>query len=282
MARPFSILLAAVISLNANLNANEPTTEQTAKISDATQDKHGFLVHVVQSPRQAGETKIRVLMPLTVTKKLPVIYVLPVEAGGENRYGNGLLEVQRRGLHKRHNAIFVAPTFSALPWYADHPTDEKLAQESYLLKDVLPFVERSYPVIDQPAGRLLLGFSKSGWGAWSLLLRHPDVFHRAAAWDAPLAMQRFGKYGNRPIFGTQENFEAYRVTDLLRKTEFGKHHRLILLGRGNFHREHQEIERLHAALPPEQRFPLIDRDGVKRKHDWHSGWVPEAVKLLLN
>ena len=28
--------------------------------------------------------------------------------------------------------------------------------------------------------------------------------------------------------------------------------------------------------------PHVYRDGPQRKHDWHSGWVEEAVGLLLN
>ena len=61
----------------------------------------------------------------------------------------------------RHNSI-AAPSFSHLPWFADHPTNAKIAQESYLLQDILPRL----------SGRiLLLGFSKSGNGAVTLLLR---------------------------------------------------------------------------------------------------------------
>ena len=90
----------------------------------------------------------------------------------------------------------MAPTFSHLPWYADHPTDPDIRQESYLLEVVIPFIEANYPARADRRGRLLLGFSKSGWGAYSLLLRHPDVFGKAAAWDAPLMMSEPGKYGS--------------------------------------------------------------------------------------
>jgi hypothetical protein len=38
---------------------------------------------------------------------------------------------------------------------------------------------------DQRHGIKLLGFSKSGNGALTPLLRHPHVFSAAAAWDAP-------------------------------------------------------------------------------------------------
>ena len=45
--------------------------------------------------------------------------------------------------------------------------------------------------------------------------RHPDLFGKAAAWDAPLMMDRPGRYGSGDVFGTPENFEAYRVARLL-------------------------------------------------------------------
>ena len=51
-----------------------------------------------------------------------------------------------------------------------------------------------------------IGFSKSGWGAFSLLLRHPEVFGRAAAWDAPLMLEQPNRYGMGAVFGSQENF----------------------------------------------------------------------------
>jgi enterochelin esterase-like enzyme len=187
------------------------------------------------------------------------------------------LEVKQQGLHRRHKAIFVAPTFADLPWYADHPTKPELQQETYFTEVVVPFVEQTYPAARAAEGRLLLGFSKSGWGAWSLLLRHPDRFGRAAAWDAPLMLDRPGKYGSGPIFGTPENFEDYRVSRLVREVRLDDSRRLILLGRGNFQPEHEQIHRLMS----EAELPHTYREGQERKHDWHSGWVSEAVELLL-
>jgi hypothetical protein len=160
------------------------------------------------------------------------VYVLPVEARDGHHYGDGLLEARRHGLHNNFKAIFVAPTFSHLPWYADHPTDPEIRQESYLLEVVRPFVEANYLAKNGSDDRLLLGFMKSGWGAYSLLLRHPDTFARAAAWDSPLMKDRPGRYGSGNVFGTQENFEGYRVTRLLegRAAELRGRKRLALLG----------------------------------------------------
>jgi enterochelin esterase-like enzyme len=187
--------------------------------------------------------------------------------------------VRQHDLHNKHRAIFVAPTFAQLPWYADHPTDPQIRQESYFLQVVVPAVEKHYPARARREGRLLLGFSKSGWGAWSLLLRNPDVFGKAAAWDAPLDMSELGKYGTTPIFATQANFDSYRITELVkqRSQQLAGGPRLILMGHGNFA---AATRALHALLD-QHEIRHEFRDGPKRPHDWHSGWVAEAVQLLL-
>lgn len=272
------LVLAAVFAAVGTVAADEPSPI----ISAATQDDNGFLIHLVRSPYQADATKIRVLLPEPITKgmRYPVLFVLPVEAHDGNQYGDGLLEVKQADLHNEYGLICVAPTFSHLPWYADHPTDEAIRQESYFLKVVVPFVERSYPALGKPEGRLLVGFSKSGWGAWTLLLRHPDVFGRAAAWDAPLMKDQPDQFGMGPIFGTQENFEKYEVTSLLlsRADLLAQANRLVLTGYGNFREDHQQAQRLML----ERGIQCEYRDGPQRKHHWNTGWLPEAVELLTS
>jgi S-formylglutathione hydrolase FrmB len=282
-AKPGCALLP-VTFLKRSAPAPVPATRSTDRpttISKAVRDEHGILVHAVTSQYQAGETAIRVLLPNTPGKgtHYPVVYVLPVEARDENRYGDGLLEVRRNGLHHQFPALFVSPTFSHLPWYADHPSDPEIRQETYLLKVVLPFIESHYPVLEGRDGRLLLGFSKSGWGAYSLLLRRPDTFARAAAWDAPLMLNRPGAYGSGDIFGSQANFEGYEVTGLLerRTSELRDHPRLAILGYGNFRGDHETFHDILIDL----KVPHAYEDGPKREHTWGSGWVPGAVRWLV-
>ena len=173
----------------------------------------------------------------------------------------------------------MTPTFSHLPCYADHPTNKDIRQEAYFLKVVLPFVEKTYPVQARADGRLLLGFSKWGWGAYSLLLRHPKSFAKAAAWDAPLMMEQPNRFGMGGIFGTQENFQQYQISKLLerRADELRGRKRLILLGYGNFREHHQKAHAVMEKLKIDHEY----RDGPVRKHEWGSGWLPEAVKMLM-
>jgi hypothetical protein len=87
------------------------------------------------------------------------------------------------------------------------------------------------------------------------------------------------QFGMADVFGTQENFEEYRISRLLeqRAAELRGQDRLILVGYGNFRQHHQEAHELMKKLG----IPHEYRDGPKRKHEWHSGWVEEAVELLL-
>ena len=248
-----------------------------ARVSEAHKDAHGFLRHEVESEFQSGRTEIRVLLPDKPGTARKVLFVLPVEAGDEQRWGDAQAEIKKLDLANKHGLICVYPTFSHLPWYVDHPTDKGIRQETYFLRVVVPFVEQKYPASRTRDSRLLLGFSKSGWGAWSLLLRHPGVFGRAAAWDAPLALER-GRYGMETISGTQENFERYRIFSLLKQgaTQLGAEKRLALLGYDNFREQTRQTHDLMVSL----KVPHEYRDGPQRKHHWHSGWVEEAAEWI--
>lgn len=275
-------MIAATLLFLASLSAASDPDLASVSISKSKKDAStGVLVHEVRSPYQAGVTHIRVLLPdkLEPGRHYPVVYVLPVEAGHENKFGDGLLEIEKQDLNNKLQVIFVAPTFSHLPWYADHPSKPDIRQESYFLKVVVPFIDKNYPVQSEAGGRLLLGFSKSGWGAFSLLLRHPDLFGTAAAWDAPLMKSRPDQFGMGDIFGTQDNFEKYQLSKLLEAQagKFQKDKRLLLMGYGNFRDHHEKAHALLTSLKIAHEY----LDGPARKHDWHSGWVTEAAEWLL-
>jgi hypothetical protein len=111
-----------------------------------------------------------------------------------------------------------------------------------------------------------------------LLLRHPEVFEKAVAWDAPLMMAMPNKYGMGEIFGSQENFEKYRLTKLLeaRAKELGKTPRLAILGYSNFRDHHQQAHALMDRLGIAHEY----RDEKKSPHMWHSGWVADGMAWL--
>ncbi len=220
------------------------------------------------------------------SKAYRVVYVLPVEAGNGRQFGDGLLTARANGLQNVHDAIFVAPTFSDIPWYADNATNRSIWQETYFRDVVVPFIETQYKTVAGPDGRYLLGFSKSGYGAVAMLLRNPETFGRVVAWDSPLAMNDPSVgFGFSGIVGTTQNFkDNYQISNLLStrgNALKGQAPRIFLLGYATTYgafRDHQVI----AAQMTSLGIPHVYDPGVLRSHVWNSGWMPSAARMLFS
>lgn len=244
--------------------------------------------HQVYSPFQKGSTTIQVLLPddFSQNENYRVLYILPVREQGNKKSGDPLVEIIKDDLHNKHRLICVFPGYTHLPWYADHSVDKTKQDESHFLKTVLPFVEKHYPTMREKEGRLLMGFSKSGWGALTLLLKNTETFYKAAGWDIGIRMdinvpsdstyvkaaeQRFGDLGN---------FEQYRVSTLLKtnKDKLGTSSRIFYYNTGgNRARGGALIHNLMVEL----EIPHLYIFEPKRKHRWDSGWIPKAVDFLV-
>lgn len=251
--------------------------------------ENGIIIHQLESPYQGKETSLRVLLPddLKEGQRYRVLFILPVHEDGLFSHGDGLVEAQKLNIHNLHQLICVAPAFSSAPWYADHDQDPAKQDESHLLKTIIPFLEAHYPVRTDRNGRLLVGFSKSGWGAMSLLLRHPDIFHKAAAWDSGIRVDvgpTDADYNRedkiRKNFGSDENFGRFRVTTLLktRGKELGDEVRLF----------YYSCDKTTRTIGGSRIHNLMVEEGIPhrylmepyREHRWDSGWMAEAVDFL--
>ena len=244
--------------------------------------------HSISSPFQKESTTIRILIPdhFSMNKKYKVLYVLPVREQGNKKSGDPLMEIIKDDLHNKYKLICVFPGYTHLPWYADHSIDKTKQDASHFLKTVLPFVDENYPTIKEKEGRLLMGFSKSGWGALTLLLRNPEIFKKAAGWDIGIRMDTnvpadstFVKAA-KSTFGDLENFEKYRISSLLKKNKdkLGMISRIFYYNTGgNRARGGTVIHKLMVEL----EIPHLYLYEPKRKHRWDSGWIPEVINFLV-
>ncbi len=257
--------------------------------AEAGTNNNDIIYHRIPSPYQADSTTIRVLLPDEIIpgEKYRVLYILPVIENDNRRYGGGLEEVMKYNFHNEYKLICVAPEFTAKPWYCDHATDMGKQDESHFLKTVLPFIDENYPTLETAEGRLLMGFSKSGWGAFTLILRNPEKFHRAVGWDSGIRVdtgpiteeERAERI--ETLFGSLANFEKYRLSNLLKErgTELGEETRLFYYNcEGKRGPGGAEIHRIMVEL----EIPHLYWYEPHRKHSWESGWIPDAVKFLVN
>lgn len=258
----------------------DDTARAEYTITGPEADGNGILTFCLATPYQPDrqKTRIRILPPKSVDPNtLRILYVLPVEPGMGRTWGDPVEAIRRNDLHNRFGFVVVYPTFAQMPWYADHPTDPNIRQETYMLKAVVPAVDRLYPT--KPGRRALLGFSKSGNGAFTLLLRNPDTFAVAAAWDAPLMQASPNAYEMGRIYGTQENYNRYRVPDLLKQqADLLKKSkpRLALSGYDSFRTHVQQAHELMSSLGIEHLYA----DGPRVRHHWNSGWIDWSVEAI--
>jgi S-formylglutathione hydrolase FrmB len=239
------------------------------------------------SEYQAGPARVEILRPdhLEPGKQYPVLFVLPVETGQGARFGDGLIEAKKADLANKYGLICVCPSFTALPWYGNHTSDPHLQQEKFVLQTLLPYIESHEPVRRDKEGRWLLGFSKSGWGAFTLLLRHPDVFGYASAWDTPFMLngensgQDWGPLGIHAVFGTKEAFQQFLPSRLAaEKAGAFKGRTRLVLGIGA--EWQKQVEEMHALLD-QVGVPHAYRADLNLPHRWDSGWFAPMTENLV-
>jgi len=244
-----------------------------------------YLQYSVKSTRQQLETIIRVLEPddLESVERPRIVYLLPATPELSHRSGDGLDEVLRHGLHNRHGLVFIAPTFSDWPWMTDLPDQAMFQQLMYFIDEVVPFIDSRYPSLP----RLLIGYSKGGSAALQILLRHPELFAAAAAFDSPVMKVRPDEWEMPYFWPNPEHFQDFAIPHLLRTrgAELGVAPRMALIGYGNFGRDapewsHDHLSEAHELLD-ELGIPHVYDNARYRAHRWDSGWLPEAVDALV-
>lgn len=286
-------IVAAQLCESPCLAAQRAPDDPPARVSESNRDEsRGTWRYDITSPLQKGGNTLEILLPATYDKSRAyrVVYVLPVEVQIGKRWGDGLMEIRKHGLHDSLDVIAAQMSFDTIPWFMDHATDPAVRQEAYL-KQIVEIVEQRYRTPGTKEGRLLLGFSKSGWGAVAMVLRNPDFYGRAAAWDAPLMLreQDWTSFEIPKACGTQEQFAKYRLATLAAAVpeSFKKETRLVILGEKNFgpapsnkYAPEGHTQGFHALLD-RLKIPHDYRNDLKVDHHWESGWVKPAMEALV-
>ncbi len=119
---------------------------------------------------------------------------------------------------------------------------------------------------------VLVGFSKSGLGAWHLAQALPECVKATIIFDAPMALQQLpSQWGAAPFYPSAEAWQrdlpVYGITQFQR--DVSADHKLILISGAHFDADMRQLVSAlndagidHTFLPhPEIR------------HHWNAGWV---------
>lgn len=167
-------------------------------------------------------------------KRFPVLYLLH---GLTGHYSDWLSKSKLADHAARYQFIVVTPEGNN-GWYTDSnvaPTDK---YETYIIKELIPEVEKRFRAVASREGRAVAGLSMGGYGALKFGLKHPEMFAlaaslsgaleatsidpenpRVAAWVKPSIERAYGKMDNparaaNDIFKIIRELPAERVASL--------------------------------------------------------------------
>ena len=244
-------------------------------------DANGVQTYDVISPDNGyGVQTLRVLQPTHPAAGVAhnFLFVLPVEAGLGNTYGDGLETLQALDAEDQYNLTIVEPTFATNRGTRTTPTTR------------ISSMRRSWPTSWCPGWRQnlsttgteqnwLIGFSKSGYGGQDLLLKHPNLFTVAASWDFPADMSSYDQFAPlRRELRHRGEFRRELPADppfvAAREAPFQTQNR-IWMGYSLYAPDMSDYDALLTSLG------VAHTPGPSEfAHRWDSGWMPAAVAAL--
>ncbi len=186
------------------------------------QSTRGAIVDTVStySPSMKKNIKAVVIRPdnYETGKEFPVVYLLHGYSGSYSDWA-----IKASGFEKaadQYNMIIVCPDGGFGSWYWDSPTDSTFRYETYISKELIPWIDNKYKTIKDRKARGITGLSMGGHGALYLAFKHQDIFGAAGSmsggvdirpfpnnWDMA---KRLGSYAEQP-----ERWEKNTVINML-------------------------------------------------------------------
>ncbi|MEZ0483297.1 alpha/beta hydrolase [Fibrella aquatica] len=117
----------------------------------------------------------------------PVLYLLH---GGYGHFDDWITKTPDKTLIQRladqYNLIIAMPEGEVFSYYIDSPIIGDSQFDTYLTKEVIDKIDKTYRTKPTRAGRAITGLSMGGYGALYLATRHPDLYCAAGSMSGAL------------------------------------------------------------------------------------------------
>ena len=151
-------------------------------------------------------------------KKFPVVYLLHGYSGNYATWVKSFKHVGEQVDKYGFIVIGVDGNFSS--WYFDSPIDSSFKYETYVINELIPFVDKNYKTIANRESRAISGLSMGGHGALYLSFKHQDVFGAAGSMSGGVDFRPFPEnWDIKKRLGSitefPENWDKNTVTNML-------------------------------------------------------------------
>ncbi|MDP6755680.1 MAG: alpha/beta hydrolase-fold protein [Candidatus Marinimicrobia bacterium] len=88
-------------------------------------------------------------------------------------------------------SVLIKPDGFVVPYLGSMYTNSEYNGqfEDYIIQDLIAHIDESYPTIDHPSYRAIMGHSMGGYGAVKLAVKFPEIFQVAASHAGPIAFE---------------------------------------------------------------------------------------------
>ncbi|WPO76840.1 alpha/beta hydrolase family protein [Flavobacterium sp. KACC 22761] len=151
-------------------------------------------------------------------KAFPVVYLLHGHSGNYATWVKGFKELGKQV--DQYGFIVVCADGNYSSWYFDSPIDPSFKYETYVVNELVLFIDKKYKTIADRTGRAISGLSMGGHGALYLSFRHQDVFGAAGSMSGGVDIRPFpDKWEIKKRLGSitefPENWNQNTVTNML-------------------------------------------------------------------
>jgi S-formylglutathione hydrolase FrmB len=130
-----------------------------------------------------------------------------------------------KGLVDKYNLIVVLPDGGFASWYLDSPLEKQSQYETYIIKELIPYIDKTYRTKAFRKGRFITGLSMGGHGSLYLSGRHPELFLAAGSISGALDLSRdldnvtIQQWFSKILGPASENEDRYRENSVFFMTD---------------------------------------------------------------
>ncbi len=173
------------------------------------------------------QVKLLVIKPdlCAPNQKFPVVYLLHGYSGNYRSWLKDAPALAQKA--NEFQTILVMPDGGYNSWYLDSPVDSTYRYETFMIKELVPFIDEKFPTINSPFFRAITGLSMGGHGAFYLAIKHKDVFGEAGSVCGGVDIRPFpNSWDMAKILGSQAsntaNWEKNTVINLVDSLKNGE------------------------------------------------------------
>lgn len=162
------------------------TAVQFAQNTAANKLPANDVTYKLDSKLMGREMPYRVTFPYTYLgekdRRFPVLYLLH---GLTGHYNNWTDKTKLSTYVHRHGVIIVTPEGDD-GWYTDSSAKPSNKYESYIVKELIPEIDKKFRTLTGRESRAIAGLSMGGYGAIKFGLKYPEMFSLAGSFSGAL------------------------------------------------------------------------------------------------